>query len=186
MGQFGHELRNERELRGIALGSITGITKISERHLRALEEERFDALPGGVLSKGMVRGYARAVGLDEDAWVGRYLSAYHQSGLLKDDDMAWMEFAENVGRARKGDDLRSGQRMRWAGVALLLTLLALCSWYVARLVSDRARSEQPASQPAVGAALLPCQPSTRSFQPLGHTVQLMRAAGYRKQSAVQA
>lgn len=145
MGQFGYELRRERESRGIALGSITGITKISERHLRALEEERFDVLPGGVLSKGMVRGYARVVGLDEDQWVGRYLSAYHQSGQLKDDDVAWMEFAENIGRARKPEPMRTTQRMRWAGVALLLTLLALFSWYVARFVSDRAVSELQAS-----------------------------------------
>ena len=50
-------------LAAFALGNITGVTKISERHLVALEEERFDVLPGGVLSKGMVRGYARAVGL---------------------------------------------------------------------------------------------------------------------------
>lgn len=143
MGQFGYELRRERESRGIPLGSITGVTKISERHLVALEEERFDVLPGGVLSKGMVRGYARAVGLDEDAWVGRYLSAYHQSGQLKDDDVAWMEFAENVGRSRKGEDLQNGsQRMRWAGVALLLTLLAIFTWYVARVVSDRALSDE--------------------------------------------
>jgi cytoskeletal protein RodZ len=141
MGQFGSELRRERESRGIPLGRITGATKISERHLVALEEERFDVLPGGVLSKGMVRGYARAVGLDEDQWVGRYLSAYHQSGQLKDDDVAWMEFAENVGRSRKGDLPRSAQRMRWLGAALLLTLLALFSWYVARFLSDRAVSQ---------------------------------------------
>jgi cytoskeletal protein RodZ len=145
MGQFGYELRRERESRGIPLGRITGVTKISERHLVALEEERFDVLPGGVLSKGMVRGYARAVGLDEDQWVGRYLSAYHQSGKLKDDDVAWMEFAENVGRSRKGDMPRSTQRLRWLGAALLLTLLALFSWYVSRFVSDRAVSDYHAS-----------------------------------------
>ena len=164
MGQFGHELRRERESRGIPLGSITGITKISERNLLALEEERFDALPGGVLSKGMVRGYARAVGLDEDAWVGRYLSAYHQSGKLKDDDVAWMEFAENVGRARKGNDLRPGQRMRWAGVALLLTLLALFSWYVARFVGERAMSQGPTVlQHSVASQVNPLRFSARTL-----------------------
>ena len=141
MGQFGQELRKEREARGVALESITGVTKISGRHLLALEEEKFDVLPGGVLSKGMVRGYARAVGLDEEVWVSRYLSAYHQSGQIKGDDESWIEFAENVGRARKGDeDPRTLQRMRWAGVAVLLSLLALFSWYVVHFVSDRAVS----------------------------------------------
>lgn len=146
MGQFGHDLRRERESRGIELGSITSVTKISERHLVALEEERFDALPGGVLSKGIVRGYARAVGLDEATWLNRYLSAYHQSGQIKDDDVAWMEFAENVGRARKGDDPRPAQSIRWLGVAVLLTLLVLFSWYVARFVSGRATAGLGAPQ----------------------------------------
>ncbi len=156
MGQFGQELRRERELRGIALENITGVTKISGRHLRALEEEKFDVLPGGVLSKGIVRGYARVVGLDEDTWVTRYLSAYHQSGQLKDDDMSWMEFAQNVGRERKGALPDNQQRMRWAGVAVLLTLLALFSWYVVHFVNGRAALAQSSlDTPAALVQLLP-------------------------------
>ena len=67
MSQFGKDLRKERETRGIAIDTITDATKISSRHLVALEEEHFDVLPGGVFNKGIVRGYARVVGLDEDA-----------------------------------------------------------------------------------------------------------------------
>src|SRR6516225_3669883 len=96
MGQFGEELRRERESRGIALEEITDSTKISGRHLSALEGEQFAQLPGGVFNKGIVRGYARVVGLDEEAWVERYMSAYQQSGQLKDDDANWVDFAENV------------------------------------------------------------------------------------------
>ena len=134
MGQFGQELRREREARGVALESIAGSTKINGRHLLALEQEQFSALPGGVLNKGIVRGYARACGLDEDAWVGRYLSAYSQSGQVKDDDQSWMEFAQNVGKARKPDDPEPDRRLRWAGVAVLLLVLALFAWYVLRFV----------------------------------------------------
>ncbi len=168
MGQFGHELRREREARGIALDRITGVTKISERHLVALEEERFEALPGGVLSKGIVRGYARVVGLDEDAWVSRYLSAYHESGQIKDDDVAWMEFAENVGRARKGEDARPAQRMRWLGVAVLLSLLALFCWYVARFVNDRALAGQVGVAPPVRHARLAPRASQPVTLPVRH------------------
>ena len=64
MGNFGEDLRMERLSRGIALEDITAVTKISQRHLLALEQERFRLLPGGILSKGIVRGYASAVGLD--------------------------------------------------------------------------------------------------------------------------
>lgn len=150
MGQFGQELRRERETRGVALESITGITKISGRHLLALEEENFTALPGGVLNKGIVRGYARACGMDEEAWVNRYLAAYHGSGQLKDDDQSWIEFAENVGKARKGEEVGPEMGLRWAGVAALLLLLAVCTWYVVQFVESRS------------AALLPYAPATHA------------------------
>ena len=143
MGQFGQELRREREMRGVALESISGITKISGRHLLALEEENFSALPGGVLNKGIVRGYARACGMDEEAWVSRYLTAYHGSGQLKDDDQSWIAFAENVSKARKGEEPGPEMGLRWAGVAVLLLLLAVFTWYVVQFVGARSAALLP-------------------------------------------
>jgi hypothetical protein len=100
MGSFGEDLRNERVSRGIALEEITAVTKISQRHLEALEQERFRLLPGGILSKGIVRGYAGAIGLDQQDWTERFLEAYIASGQMIDDDRSWLAFAANVGKAR--------------------------------------------------------------------------------------
>ena len=47
--------------------------------LRALEEERFDQLPGGVFNKGFVRAYARQIGLNEEEAVSDYLTALRES-----------------------------------------------------------------------------------------------------------
>ena len=140
MGQFGEDLRRERESRGIALETITDSTKISGRHLSALEQDHFEALPGGVFNKGIVRGYARVVGLDEDTWVDRYMSAYQQSGLLKPDDADWAEFAENVVKNRK-EAARPDLRLKWAGVLLLLMLIAGLSWFVYRFVREKASAQ---------------------------------------------
>jgi cytoskeletal protein RodZ len=137
MSQFGKDLRKERETRGIAIDTITDATKISSRHLVALEEEHFDVLPGGVFNKGIVRGYARVVGLDEDAWVNRFMSAYQESGQLKDDDASWIEFAENISKGRAEDAPRPDMRLRWAGVAVLLVLLSALGWFVWHYVSNR-------------------------------------------------
>lgn len=137
MSQFGQDLRREREARGIAIETITDVTKISSRHLLALEDEHFEALPGGVFNKGIVRGYARVVGLDEDAWVNRFMSAYQGSGQVKDDDVSWIEFAENVSKGRVDEAPRPDMRLRWAGVALLLMLLSALGWFVWHYVSDR-------------------------------------------------
>ncbi len=81
MGAFGEKLRKQREQQGIGLDAISGTTKISTRMLRALEEEHFDQLPGGVFNKGFVRAYARQVGLNEEEAVADYLDAVRQTQL---------------------------------------------------------------------------------------------------------
>ena len=75
MGGFGEKLRRERELREITLEEVATATKIGTRSLRALEEEKFDRLPGGVFNRGFVRAYARYVGIDEDEAVLDFLEA---------------------------------------------------------------------------------------------------------------
>jgi cytoskeleton protein RodZ len=137
MGQFGQDLRKEREYRGISLFRITETTKISARHLEALEEERFEDLPGGVFNKGIVRGYARVVGLDEEEWVERYMAAFAQAGLLRQDEADWVRFAENVGQTRPRESERPDMRLRWAGVAVLLLLLAGLGWFVWQYVHEK-------------------------------------------------
>ncbi|MFZ0993380.1 MAG: helix-turn-helix domain-containing protein [Candidatus Sulfotelmatobacter sp.] len=75
MGVFGEKLRKQREQQGIELDAISYTTKISTRMLRALEDEHFDQLPGGVFNKGFVRAYARQVGLNEEEAIADYLAA---------------------------------------------------------------------------------------------------------------
>jgi cytoskeleton protein RodZ len=75
MGSFGDRLKKEREQRSISLDDIALSTKIGTRMLRALEEEKFDQLPGGIFNKGFVRAYARHVGLDEEQAIMDYMAA---------------------------------------------------------------------------------------------------------------
>lgn len=81
MEAFGEKLRKQREQRGITLEAISSTTKISTRMLRALEEEKFEQLPGGVFNKGFVRAYARQVGLDEEEAIADYLTALRESQI---------------------------------------------------------------------------------------------------------
>ncbi len=95
---FGERLRREREMRGISLDEVAAATKIGTRLLRALEEEQFDRLPGGIFNKGYVRAYARYVGIDEEQALADYLKAAsetppdvnliaHQSASARDVDV---------------------------------------------------------------------------------------------------
>jgi len=78
MGSFGERLRREREMRSITLEEISESTKISRRHLEALEHEDFNQLPGGIFNKGFVRAYARYLGIDEDQAVADYVAAANE------------------------------------------------------------------------------------------------------------
>ena len=129
MGNFGEDLRTERLSRGVALEEIVAVTKISQRHLVALEQERFRLLPGGILSKGIVRGYAGALGLDQNLWTERFLQA---SGQSIEDDRGWTAFASNVGKARilRHDAIEN--RLRWIGAILLLLVVAAAAYLVVR------------------------------------------------------
>src|SRR2546426_628894 len=73
MASFGETLKRERELREISLRQISEATKINIRYLEALEENRFDALPGGLFNKGFIRAYSTFIGVDGESMVDSYL-----------------------------------------------------------------------------------------------------------------
>ncbi len=75
VGSFGDKLRRERELRAVTLDEIAEATKIGTRSLKALEDEQFDILPGGIFNKGFVRAYAKYLGIDEEQAVADYSAA---------------------------------------------------------------------------------------------------------------
>ena len=72
MQNFGADLRRARESRGTSLEEVSKATRISVRLLEAIEQERFDRLPGGVFRNSFVRQYAQAAGLDEEQIVAEF------------------------------------------------------------------------------------------------------------------
>ncbi len=134
MASFGSDLRQRRERAGISLEHIASVTKVSTRHLQALEEHRFDVLPGGVFNKGILRGYLAVVGLDEQEWMPRFAEAYRESGIAVDDDNEWLSYAEKVTGVKPSEPGGDQLRFRWWGVLLLLLAVAAAAWAVWRFV----------------------------------------------------
>lgn len=66
MTSIGETLRRERQKRNLQLDQVSRELKISTRFLEAIEDERFDRLPGGVFAKSFVRQYARMLNIDEE------------------------------------------------------------------------------------------------------------------------
>src|ERR1700761_9138636 len=67
------DLARFRKRAGITLDDIAQGTKISSRFLRAIEDEQFELLPGGIFSTSYLRQYAAAVGYDEEALLAYYV-----------------------------------------------------------------------------------------------------------------
>ncbi|TAJ32850.1 MAG: hypothetical protein EPO67_09675 [Reyranella sp.] len=72
----GRLLRDQREARGLSLTDIEKSLRIRRSHLEAIEEGRFDKLPGAAYIPAFLRAYAAHVDLDPE----KVMTAYHLSG----------------------------------------------------------------------------------------------------------
>lgn len=73
---FGEGLREARERRGISLAAIAGTTKITRSLLEGLERGDCSRWPGGIYNRAYLRDYAKAVGLNPDEVVARFVACF--------------------------------------------------------------------------------------------------------------
>jgi cytoskeleton protein RodZ len=72
MFEIGSSLRAARMRQKLELSQAERDTRIRAKYLAALEDERFDVLPGAVYTKGFLRSYADYLGLDGQRFVDEY------------------------------------------------------------------------------------------------------------------
>ena len=187
MGSFGERLRREREMRGITLEEIADSTKIGTRSLRALEQEDFDKLPGGIFNKGFVRAYARYLGIDEEQAVTDFLAAAGEPEPPLPNPSPTEKFAAY--RSTSGG---------WV-VALALAALAAGGYAAWRLnlwpfASYAARQSAPPVQPPAatappsssgGAGKRPAEPSSTVASPAAASSEPGPASGQNPAAAGQ-
>jgi cytoskeleton protein RodZ len=70
--EVGDTLREARERRGLELDEVERVTKIRVRHLRAMEADRWELLPGSAYARGFLRTYATCLGLDSAVLMEQY------------------------------------------------------------------------------------------------------------------
>jgi cytoskeleton protein RodZ len=146
-GSFGEKLRREREMRGISLDEIATQTKISARNLRALEEEKFHQLPGGIFNKGFVRAYAKFLGIDEEHMVAEYIAASQDTETAREQKLK-DEFSKAEFRKPKDEDrdISLEPKSQWGTIAaiVLIAVLAFGGWQVyQKKKAERASRPQP-------------------------------------------
>ncbi len=155
MSGFGERLRRQREMRGVSLEEISQSTKIGKRSLKAIEDEDFEKLPGGIFNKGFVRAYARFLGLDEEQ-------------IVSDFDEAWNAFeAARTPQAvsvPEEPEKKSTSGSVWIAVILLIIAGAAAGWY--KYQQTRNQPAPPSNSEADSAsAPLASTPSSQSPVP---------------------
>lgn len=78
MFEIGASLREARVKRGLSPADVHKAIRIRDRYLQALEEERWELLPGDAYVKGFLRTYADFLGLDGNLYVDEYNSRFAQ------------------------------------------------------------------------------------------------------------
>ncbi|SFL75242.1 helix-turn-helix domain-containing protein [Salibacterium qingdaonense] len=66
MSELGQYLKTKREEQGITIENLQEMTKIQKRYLTAIEEGRYDALPGSFYTRAFVKSYAEALRLNPE------------------------------------------------------------------------------------------------------------------------
>jgi cytoskeletal protein RodZ len=152
MASLGQELKKQRESLNISIDEMASSTKIVGRYLEALEEDRFEAMPGGFFVKGILRTYAKYVGLDEN----EVLEKYREAGVLEEE-------AKPKAPASRPLPDQAGKRkiLQWVvvGAGILVVLIVLSMLWRSR----RPRVVPPTAQPA--AALPQAQVRTEALPP---------------------
>ena len=87
--EIGNTLKSARESLGMSMELAEERTKIRRKYLEAMEDERFDVLPGRVYVKGFLKNYASFLGLDPKP----LLMAFEEnSAPERDEDLDAKEF----------------------------------------------------------------------------------------------
>lgn len=183
---FGDRLRREREMRGVSLEEIAERTKIGTRLLKALEDEQFELLPGGIFNKGFVRAYANYLGMDEEQAVAEYLQAAGQA----EPDVQLIAQQSDRAEGRYYEPARSGTRgfpFLPVVILLLLVVAGFGGWklYQQHMAEQEgARVEQQASVTPPAESAAPPKPVAEI--PQGNKPEPSTGGSQVSSSAVQA
>jgi cytoskeleton protein RodZ len=119
-GSLGEQLRRAREARGVTLREVSEQTRITMRHLEAIEADNYKDLPGGIFNKSFVKSYARHVRFDEARAVELYEITARERGFQNEEPAT----SPQRSRVYMGETSRS-PLMTYGLSAIIVGILAL-------------------------------------------------------------
>ncbi len=120
---IGPTLREARNRRKVDLSEVEASTKIRLRYLRALENEEWNALPGGAYTRSFIRTYASYLGLDGERLADEFKRGFEPLPSERNDRRS-----TPLGRARgpgEGPFLSGGARAALIALGLIALLVVV-------------------------------------------------------------
>lgn len=153
-GGVGQQLRAAREARGLSLAEVAQSLKLGQGQVAALENEKWQLLPGNTMIRGFVRNYARLFGLDvEQLMRGLDAAELQQKPQLAASAGTSAHLPPPAGRrVERRDYLAVFGGLLLLGLAVLVYFFApLEQWQVRLSELIESRSAAPRAQPAPAA-----------------------------------
>jgi cytoskeleton protein RodZ len=163
--EIGSSLREARIRRGIELAQVEADTHIRTRYLTALENERFDLLPGEAYARGFLRTYVDYLELDADLFVAEYNARFAPPE----------EPLPQLTRRRRIDPYRVAARGTVA-VLLIVGLVAALAWN--RDTGGETTESGPTVAPAPPKASPPAARVPRRARPEARPARLVLTAAH--------
>jgi cytoskeletal protein RodZ len=145
-GEFGEELRRERELRDVSREQLASVTKVSMRHIAALESGRYDQLPAGVFARGFVRVIALHLGLDAERAVAAFRhvhSSWEEERTKRERQLPTSTAGLRLSQPRRA--VASSTTLRGIAIALLLAAVTGGAAFLRTHGADRRGPAAPVS-----------------------------------------
>ena len=166
MTSVGETLRRARLQRNLELNRIADELKISASMLKAIEEERFDKLPGGVFARSFVRQYARLLQLDEDEIVGELKHVLQPAAEMPEIPREAHPPESEIPLPRMaGWQAVSDQGMRWSSSVGALVMMVMVMLACAGAYAWWQRARHPADARVRGPAAAQVSQSTVAPSP---------------------
>jgi cytoskeleton protein RodZ len=158
MFEIGPSLREARMRRGLSPGDVQKAIRIRDRYLSAIEDERWELLPGAAYAKGFLRTYADFLGLNGSLYIDEFNSRFpHQ-----EDPALTASAMPPIGPARIGI-----VRPLLAIVAIVAAIAAVAAWQLRGSPQTKSSTNgggstaAPVTHPSATAVSTPATPPQR-------------------------
>jgi len=142
MFEIGGSLREARLKRNLTPADVQKAIRIRDRYLQALEEERWELLPGDAYTKGFLRTYADYLGLDGNLYVEEYNSRF-----ARPDEPAFVP--ERFERSGRGFGI--GFLRPLVAVGIIVAIVAVAAWQLSGSSSPKQATPPPTTTPTTTA-----------------------------------